>query len=72
MVEILFPQSFFSSLKILCICGLTVQVKAILVNVFGGIVDCATIANGITSACQEMELKIPLVVRLEGKSVLTA
>ncbi|PIK40894.1 putative succinyl-CoA ligase [Apostichopus japonicus] len=42
------------------------KVKAILVNVFGGIVDCSTIANGITSACRQMELKVPLVVRLAG------
>lgn len=44
-------------------------VKAILVNVFGGIVDCATIANGIVNACKTIELKIPLIVRLEGTNV---
>ena len=44
------------------------QVKAILVNIFGGIVNCATIANGIIAACKEIQLSIPLVVRLEGKS----
>merc|ERR1739844_669236 len=44
-------------------------VKAILVNVFGGIVNCATIANGIVNACKSIELKIPLVVRLEGTNV---
>lgn len=43
------------------------QVGAILVNIFGGIVNCAIIANGITKACRELELKVPLVVRLEGK-----
>lgn len=43
------------------------QVEAILVNIFGGIVNCAIIANGITKACQELELKVPLVVRLEGR-----
>uniref|UniRef100_A0A6I8NPI1 Succinate--CoA ligase [GDP-forming] subunit beta, mitochondrial n=2 Tax=Ornithorhynchus anatinus TaxID=9258 RepID=A0A6I8NPI1_ORNAN len=42
------------------------KVEAILVNIFGGIVNCAIIANGITKACQELELKVPLVVRLEG------
>lgn len=42
------------------------QVEAILVNIFGGIVNCAIIANGITKACRELELKVPLVVRLEG------
>ena len=40
--------------------------KAILVNIFGGIVNCATIANGIIAACKEIQLSIPLVVRLEG------
>ena len=43
------------------------QVKAVLVNIFGGIVNCATIANGIIVACREMQLNLPLVVRLEGK-----
>lgn len=36
-------------------------------NIFGGIVNCAIIANGITKACRELELKVPLVVRLEGE-----
>ena len=45
------------------------QVKAILVNIFGGIVDCTTIANGIVAACREIQLRMPLVVRLEGVCV---
>lgn len=45
------------------------KVEAILVNIFAGIVNCAIIANGITKACQELELKVPLVVRLEGTNV---
>ncbi|KAF4533391.1 hypothetical protein B566_EDAN003683 [Ephemera danica] len=45
------------------------SVKSILVNVFGGIVNCATIANGIVNACRNMNLNIPLVVRLEGTNV---
>merc|ERR1712117_711993 len=45
------------------------NVKAILVNVFGGIVDCATITNGVVNACKSIELKIPLIVRLEGTNV---
>ncbi|XP_046405516.1 succinate--CoA ligase [GDP-forming] subunit beta, mitochondrial [Ischnura elegans] len=48
------------------------NVKAILVNVFGGIVNCATIANGIVAACKDMKLEIPLVVRLEGTNVTEA
>uniref|UniRef100_A0A8C9FGA0 Succinate-CoA ligase GDP-forming beta subunit n=1 Tax=Pavo cristatus TaxID=9049 RepID=A0A8C9FGA0_PAVCR len=46
------------------------KVEAILVNIFGGIVNCAIIANGITKACRELELKVPLVVRLEGEKVV--
>lgn len=45
------------------------NVKAILVNVFGGIVNCATIANGIVSASKTINLQIPVVVRLEGTNV---
>lgn len=42
------------------------QVKAILVNIFGGIMKCDTIAKGIIAAVKDMDLKLPLVVRLEG------
>lgn len=42
------------------------KVKGILVNVFGGIVNCATIANGIVAASKKLKLNVPLVVRLEG------
>lgn len=42
------------------------NVKSVLVNVFGGIVNCATIANGIVAACKSMNLNIPLIIRLEG------
>lgn len=42
------------------------NVKAILVNVFGGIVNCETIARGIISAFVKIDLKIPLIVRLAG------
>ena len=45
------------------------QVKAILVNIFGGIVNCATIANGIIKACKDTKLALPLIVRLEGTNV---
>ncbi|KAI5939799.1 Succinate--CoA ligase [GDP-forming] subunit beta, mitochondrial [Manis javanica] len=45
------------------------KVEAILVNIFGGIINCVIIANGITKACRELELKVPLVVRLEGTNV---
>jgi succinyl-CoA synthetase beta subunit len=45
------------------------NVKAILVNVFGGIVNCATIANGIVEATKTINLTLPLIVRLEGNNV---
>lgn len=44
-------------------------VKGILVNIFGGIMDCDVIARGIVAAVQETGLKLPLVVRLEGNNV---
>jgi succinyl-CoA synthetase beta subunit len=45
------------------------KVKAVLVNIFGGIMKCDVIANGIVSAAQQVGLTIPLVVRLEGTNV---
>ena len=45
------------------------QVKAILVNIFGGIMNCATIAEGVIAAVGELNLKMPLIVRLEGTNV---
>ncbi len=45
------------------------QVQGILVNIFGGIMDCNVIATGIVAAARETALKIPLVVRLEGNNV---
>ncbi len=45
------------------------KVKAILVNIFGGIMKCDTIANGVVIAAKEVSLKVPLVVRLEGTNV---
>jgi succinyl-CoA synthetase beta subunit len=45
------------------------QVKAVLVNIFGGIMKCDIIANGIVAAARQVGLSIPLVVRLEGTNV---
>jgi succinyl-CoA synthetase beta subunit len=42
------------------------NVKAILVNIFGGIMKCDTIATGIVSACKAVNLNVPLVVRMKG------
>ena len=44
-------------------------VKGILVNIFGGIMKCDIIADGIIAAAREVDLKVPLVVRLEGTNV---
>jgi succinyl-CoA synthetase beta subunit len=44
-------------------------VKAIFVNIFGGIMKCDTIAEGVIAATKEVGLKVPLVVRLEGTNV---
>lgn len=45
------------------------KVRAILVNIFGGIMNCATIAEGILAAVRELQLSVPLVVRMEGTNV---
>jgi len=45
------------------------NVKGILVNIFGGIMKCDIIAEGIVAAAREISLKVPLVVRLEGTNV---
>ena len=42
------------------------NVKAILINIFGGIVRCDRVANGVVDAVEELGLKVPVVVRLEG------
>jgi succinyl-CoA synthetase beta subunit len=42
------------------------KVKAILVNIFGGIMKCDTIATGVVAAAREVNLKVPLVVRMKG------
>ncbi len=45
------------------------NVKAILVNIFGGIMRCDIIAEGVVAAAKEVKLSVPLVVRLEGTNV---
>lgn len=45
------------------------KVEAILINIFGGIMDCNVIAEGVVAAVEETGLKLPLVVRLEGNNV---
>ena len=45
------------------------KLQAILVNIFGGIMKCDVIAQGVTAAAREVKLAVPLVVRLEGTNV---
>lgn len=45
------------------------QVKAILINIFGGIMNCVTLAAGIIAAAGELQVNVPLVVRMEGTNV---
>ena len=45
------------------------KVDAVLVNIFGGIMDCNIVAKGIVAAAKELHIKVPLVVRMEGTNV---
>jgi succinyl-CoA synthetase beta subunit len=45
------------------------KVQAILVNIFGGIMNCATLADGIIHAAKELHIHVPIVVRMEGTNV---
>ena len=44
-------------------------VKAVLINIFGGILRCDTLATGVVNAARELNVKIPIVVRMEGTNV---
>ena len=48
------------------------NVKAVLINIFGGIVRCDRVANGIIEAVKDLDLKVPVVVRLEGTNAEVA
>jgi succinyl-CoA synthetase beta subunit len=48
------------------------NVKAVLINIFGGIVRCDRVANGVVQAVKELGLKVPVVVRLEGTNAKDA
>ena len=45
------------------------NVKAVLINIFGGIMKCDVIAQGVIAAAKEVDLKVPVVARLEGTNV---
>ena len=48
------------------------NVQAVLINIFGGIVRCDRVANGIIQAVSELDLSVPVVVRLEGTNATIA
>ena len=48
------------------------NVKAILINIFGGIVRCDRVANGVVKAVKELNLDVPVIVRLEGTNAIEA
>ena len=43
--------------------------KAVLINIFGGILRCDTLATGVVAAARELNIKVPIVVRMEGTNV---
>src|SRR3569623_660383 len=57
------PQKVPAAVKIML---KSTTVKAILVNIFGGIMKCDTIATGVITACKAVNLSVPLVVRMKG------
>ena len=44
-------------------------VKAVFINIFGGILRCDVLATGVVAAAKELQLKVPVVVRMEGTNV---
>jgi succinyl-CoA synthetase beta subunit len=46
-----------------------VNVRAVLINIFGGILRCDTLATGVVAAARELNIKVPVVVRMEGTNV---
>jgi len=44
-------------------------VKAVLINIFGGILRCDTLANGVVAAARDLAVKVPIVIRMEGTNV---
>lgn len=45
------------------------SVKAVLINIFGGILRCDTLATGVVNAARELDIKVPVVIRMEGTNV---
>jgi succinyl-CoA synthetase beta subunit len=47
------------------------NVKAVLINIFGGILRCDTLATGVVAAARDLNIQVPIVVRMEGTNVET-
>src|SRR5690348_18425929 len=45
------------------------EVKAVFINIFGGILRCYVLATGVVSAAQELHLQVPVVIRMDGTNV---
>jgi succinyl-CoA synthetase beta subunit len=45
------------------------EVKAVFINIFGGILRCDVLATGVVAAAKDLQLKVPVVVRMEGTNV---
>ncbi len=45
------------------------NVKAVLINIFGGILRCDRLAEGVVNAAKEVGIKVPVVIRMEGTNV---
>ena len=45
------------------------KVKAIFINIFGGILRCDILANGVVAAAKKLKLKIPVIIRMEGTNM---
>jgi succinyl-CoA synthetase beta subunit len=45
------------------------HVKGVLINIFGGILRCDVLANGVVEAVKTVQVKVPIIVRLEGTNV---
>jgi succinyl-CoA synthetase beta subunit len=45
------------------------HVKAVLINIFGGILRCDTLATGVVAAARDLNIQVPIVVRMEGTNV---
>jgi len=45
------------------------HVKAVLINIFGGILRCDVLATGVVAAAKDLQVKVPIVVRMEGTNV---